>query len=239
MPDIVNEIENIEPKEEISYTEQKVSIINSIKDKHKDLRQASKPVTFALTYMGTFATLMENCGFNEEEAKKIEKAYHDLYQVSDKYCEERVEEAKEKGYIEVAFGLRIRCPLLKFMSSSHLAQQEVRTINNAMGQSYCTLTLRAAVAFNSLIRELGLEEYIVPCLTIHDALYYYVYNDVKIIKLFNDLIVQCFKWQEDTNIKHDSVHLGGEVSIFYPDWAHETSIKNNATEEEIINAITK
>lgn len=34
--------------EEISNQEYKVKVINSIKKKHPDLRQASKPVTFAL-----------------------------------------------------------------------------------------------------------------------------------------------------------------------------------------------
>ena len=38
--------------EEVSNQEYKVHVINSIKKKHPDLRQASKAVTFALTYQG-------------------------------------------------------------------------------------------------------------------------------------------------------------------------------------------
>lgn len=49
MPDIAKSIAEIKTnsKDSTSYTENRVRLINSIKEKHKDLRQASKPVTFA------------------------------------------------------------------------------------------------------------------------------------------------------------------------------------------------
>ena len=62
-----------------------VESINSIQDKYKDFRQASKAPTFALTYQGTHITLMANCGFTLEMAKKVETKYHELYRVSDEW----------------------------------------------------------------------------------------------------------------------------------------------------------
>ena len=59
--------------EEIAKNRAEVEIINGIKNSHKDLRQRSKGCTFALTYAGTWMTLVKNFGFTEEEAKHIEK----------------------------------------------------------------------------------------------------------------------------------------------------------------------
>ena len=65
--------------EEVSKQEAEVEIINSIKSKYKSLRQKSKAPTFALTYSGTYRTLMVNCGFDESTARQIESKYHELY----------------------------------------------------------------------------------------------------------------------------------------------------------------
>ena len=67
-----------------------------------------------VTYGGTYKALMEKCGIaTEEDAKRIEKAYHDLYQVSDQWVAEKVNQACKDGYITCAFGLRLRTPVLK------------------------------------------------------------------------------------------------------------------------------
>ena len=55
---------------------------------------------------------MNNCGFSEEEAKKVEKNYHVMYEVSDAWLEAKLLEASKLGYAELAFGLRLRTPLL-------------------------------------------------------------------------------------------------------------------------------
>ena len=60
-----------------------VESINSIQAVYKDFRQDSKAPTFALTYQGTYITLMTNCGFSLDKAKMVEAKYHDLYKVSD------------------------------------------------------------------------------------------------------------------------------------------------------------
>ena len=52
-----------------------VESINSIEDKYPQERQDSKAPTFALTYMGTWTTLVKNCGFSEAVAKHIETVY--------------------------------------------------------------------------------------------------------------------------------------------------------------------
>ena len=56
--------------------------------------------------------MVKNAGFSEEQAKQIESRYHELYKVADAWAEKLVEEAKTCGYIPMAFGARIRTPLL-------------------------------------------------------------------------------------------------------------------------------
>lgn len=81
---------------------------------------------------------MKNCGFPEDEAKMIEKRYHDLYQESDKWVQDRLTEASQTGYVEVAFGLRVRTPLLHqvrgLKRTPYEAEAEGRTAGNALGQ---------------------------------------------------------------------------------------------------------
>ena len=48
--------------------EEQVKVINSIANRYPKLRQMSKAPTFALTYQGTYVTLMTNLGFSEAVA---------------------------------------------------------------------------------------------------------------------------------------------------------------------------
>ena len=76
------------------------------------LRQESKAPTFAMTYQGTYATLMTNCGFSLESENGRGK-YQALYKVSIDWVNDKLNKAAEVGYITCAFGLRVRTPLLK------------------------------------------------------------------------------------------------------------------------------
>jgi len=208
--------------------------VNTISETHKKLRQASKAPSFALTYAGTFHTLINNCGFSEEEAKSIEARYHELYKESDIYKQKRLEQAAKEGYAEVAFGLRVRTPLLKQVlwgseNVPYEAQAEARTVGNAMGQSYCQLTNRAANAFMDRVSESDYREDIHPIAMIHDAIYLLIKDDPKILRWVNQHLIECMEWQHLPEIKHDEVKLGAELCIYYPTWADETSVPNRAS----------
>lgn len=212
--------------EEVLPQEHNVYRINSIKQLYPKVRQKSKAPTFALTYAGTYLTLMQNCDMSEQKAKQVEQAYHNLYKESDAYCENRIEEARQKGYTEVAFNLKVRCPNLhksvncaRHMSPT--AQKERRTINNAFGQSYCALTMRAFNEFGEILKHSPYKFKILPCVTIHDAVYYLIQDDQDTLEFIKVILEKCFEWQELPEIKHSDVHLHGSLSVFYPDWAHE------------------
>ena len=214
--------------------------VNTIKKKYPDLRQDSKAPTFLLTYGGTYHGMMSNLGWSEEKSKAIEKGYHDLYQVSDAYVQERLKQAAKDGYVEVAFGLRVRTPLLKQVvwNSKGMpfeAASEGRTAGNALGQSYGLLNNRAAVEFMQKVWASKYRYDIKPVALIHDAIYILIRNDVEVVEWANRELIKSMQWQELPEIQHPTVKLGAALDIFYPDWAHSITLPNNADRETILN----
>jgi len=222
-----------------------VESINSIADKYKPLRQESKAPTFALTYQGTFHTLMISCGFSKEKAQDIESKYKKMYQVSIQYVQDKLEQATKDGYVTVAFGLRVRTPLLAqtiygVNKTPKEAAAEGRTAGNAMGQSYCMLNNRAAAAFMEGVRESEYAMDIKPCAHIHDAQYYLVRdNGFGPLMYINKHLPKEVAWQEDPEIWHDEVKLSGSCEIFYPNWNHGFDLPNDCSKEVIIERIIK
>lgn len=222
-----------------------VDSINSIAKKYKGHRQESKAPTFALTYQGTYHTLMNNCGFSKEKAQSIESKYKEMYQVSIQWVNERLEKATKDGYITVAFGLRVRTPLLAQVilntnKTPKEAAAEGRTAGNAMGQSYCLLNNRAASEFMKKVRASEYRLDIRPCAHIHDAQYYLVRDEgYGPLMYMNEHLPKAVAWQDDPEIWHDKVKLSGSVEIFYPNWNHGFDIPAAANEDTIKQRITE
>lgn len=218
--------------------------INSIEKKYKPLRQDSKAPTFALTYQGTFSTLMKNCGFTLTLAKSIEAAYKSLYSVSIDWVQAKLNQAAKDGYVTVAFGLRVRTPLLAQVirntsKTPREAEAEGRTAGNALGQSWCLLNSRAWVEFMDKVRNSEFAEDIRPSAQIHDAGYALVREDMAALMFINKHLVEAVKWQNHPDIAHPDVKLGGECSIFYPDWSNEIGLPPDGTQEDLIAAIDR
>jgi DNA polymerase I len=218
--------------------------INSIQDKYGTERGGSKAPTFALTYQGTWLTLVKKCGFDPDQAKQIEARFKELYKVSIEWVSAKLDEAAQVGYVTAAFGLRVRTPLLHQVirgtsKTPHEAEAEGRTAGNALGQSWCLLNTRAGVEFNAKVRVSEWKLAIKPCAHIHDAQYFLIQDDIGAIQFTNHHLVTAVKWQDHPEIAHPEVKLGGELSLFYPNWAHEITIPNDASEEEIMTVVEK
>lgn len=219
-----------------------VQSINTIETKYKALRQESKAPTFALTYQGTYRTLMKNCGFSESKARMVEAKYQELYKVSIAWVQSKLDKASKDGYITGAFGLRIRTPLLPQVvrgtsKTPNEAEAEGRTAGNALGQSWCLLNSRAWAATMAIVRESQYRADIRLCAQIHDAGYVIIRDNVDALMFMNEHIVREVNWNHHPDIFHDIVGLGGELSIFYPNWSKEIIIPNGATEEEILDIV--
>lgn len=214
--------------------------VNSLKKLAPEWRQESKTPTFLLTYGGTYHGLMKSLGWPEEKAKRIEANYHDLYKVSDQYVADRLKQANKDGYVEVAFGLRVRTPLIKQVlwsdkgSVPYEAQGEGRTAGNALGQSYGQLTNRSMVAFMEKVWESPYAEDILPCSLIHDANYLLIRDNPDIVAWANKYLINEMRWQELPEIQHDTVKLGAALDIFWPHWANAITLPNDADPDTII-----
>ena len=213
--------------------------VNTIKKEYPELRQDSKAPTFLLTYGGTYHGMMSNLGWPEDKAKAIEKGYHDLYQVSDAYVQKRLHQAAKDGYVEVAFGLRVRTPLLSQVvfgtrGMPYEAAAEGRTAGNALGQSYGLLNNRAAVDFMKKVWASKYRLDIKPVALIHDAIYILIKDDIEVVEFANRELIKSMQWQELPEIQHPTVKLGAALDIFWPDWAHPLTIPNNADKDTII-----
>ena len=224
--------------------EDTVESVNSIQEKYKVYRQDSKAPTFALTYQGTYITLMKNCGFPEQKARMVEERYHTLYKVSDDWVQAKLDQAAKDGYVTVAFGLRVRTPLLQQVirgtsKTPYEAEAEGRTAGNALGQSWCLLNNRAGSEFMRKVRNSKHRLDIRPSTHIHDAQYFLIRDDMDVVIYTNTHLVKAVQWQDHPDIAHPDVHLGGELSLFYPTWANEIEIPNYATPEQVHEAIQK
>ena len=238
-------IDSIESISLVTANEYNVAQINSIAIKHKELRNKSKAPTFALTYQGTWLTLMNNCGFTEDEAKNIETNYHKMYKVSDDWVANKIKLAEQQGYLDSAFGLRIRTPViaksvLGNSKTPNLALAESRSVGNAVsGQSYCMLTCRALNEFMERVYASEYKHDIMPVNIVHDALYLMIRDNIHVVKWVNDNLMDCMSWQELNEIKHDKVKLSAELGLFYPDWSNEITLPNNINRKQIKEIVLK
>ena len=234
----------IDRAEKVTAAEHDVARINSIADVYPVERQDSKAPTFALTYQGTYLTLMANCDFSKEMALSIEGSYHDLYVVSDQWVASKLDAACNDGYVTVAFGLRVRTPKLQQVvrgtrATPREAEAEGRTAGNALGQSYCMLNSRAWVEFMQKVRKGPYRAQIRPIAQIHDAGYALIPDDIDILRYVNEHLVAAVQWQELPDIQHDVVKIGGQLGVFYPSWATEIPIPNGASEDQIYDLIAQ
>lgn len=218
--------------------------INKIQDLFPDLRQDSKAPTFALTYQGTYRTLMTNLGWTEEKAKNVETNYRTLYKVSLDWVQDKLNQAEKDGYVTLAFGLRLATPTIHNSNSTRkskrLVEEEKRSAGNALGQSYCMLNNRASLAFMQRVWDNPyMATRIFPCMFIHDASYFYWVNEPEVTKFVNDFLIQEMQWQELPDIQHDQVKIGAELDLFYPNWSKKTTIPNYSSLDQIIELSAK
>jgi len=217
-----------------------VESINSIKKVFPDVRQLAKSPAFALQYAGTWRTLHKNLGFPEEDAKRIEAGFRKMYKVSEDWVNEKVELACRQGYVEMAFGLRVRTPLLQQViwggpKMPQKAAGEARTLGNAVsGQSYGLLNNRAC---NEFMEKVWISPYrydVIPIAMIHDSIYLLIRDRVDIVAWVNEELPKSMSWQELPEIQHPDVKLSAELDVHYKGWHQPITLPNHATIREIL-----
>ena len=231
--------------EEVSLGEYNAHHINSIKASGHKLRSDSKAPTFALQYAGNYKTLMNNCGFSEEEARTIEDNFREAYKVADQYAEDCVTQASIDGYATGAFGLRVRTPLLNQVvlgnqKTPHEAAAEARSVGNAVtGQSHGMLNGRASAEFMQRVRTSKHRYAIHLCSHIHDCVYLYWEDSLDVTLWVNENLIDCMKWHDLPELQHDKIKLSSELDIAYPTWADTVTLPNKLDKKYLIHLLNK
>ena len=237
MPDITQELMGVKA------IANRVLIINSIINRYPVLRQLAKGPTFALTYMGTWKTLVKNFGLTIKEAKQIEINYHELYQVADEWVLQQLIKAQTTGYVELAFGLRLRTPILPQVILESIrtlpseAYKEMKTAANALGQSYGLLNSHSANLFMQRVWDSQYAHIVLPTAHIHDAQYYFIENSIDCLKWVNDNLIECMEWNELAPIQHPVVKVSATLEVYYPHWGSGVKIPNRANYQQIKEAL--
>lgn len=227
-----------------SISTQEYNRLNLLKGKeiYKSIRQRSKTVTFALQYGGQANTLVKNSGFTQLEANKIVSNYKKLFYVSEQEKEDHIKQASIDGYVTGAFGLRVRTPIIRqcvlgLRVTPKEAEAEKRTATNARFQSFGLLNSRAGVEFNEKVRMSKFKCLIRPVAQIHDAQYFLIKDEADALLFANKNLVKAVSWQDDSAIKNEKVKLGGEFSIFYPNWSKECIIPNKVNSYDELSLV--
>ena len=129
---------------------------------------------------------------------------------------DRLHQATHDGYVTVAFGLRLRTPMMgRSVLGLDCTPKEVaaegRTAGNAMGQSYGLLNNRAAAAFMKRVQASPFRYDIKPVALIHDAIYILIKNDPVVVEFANRVLIEEMSWQDLPELEHDTVKLGAEL----------------------------
>ncbi len=227
---------------EIPITKYNVMQIDYFKRTYPKDRNISKPVTFALQYFGSERTLVTNSGFSLEEATSIVQNYKKLYAESEVYKKIRQTQCCVDGFATVAFGLRIRTPVLakSILGNSKTlreAEAEARSVGNAMFQSYGLLNNRASNAFMQRVWQSEYKHSIFMVAQIHDAAYVLMRDNINVVAFANYHLTREMSWQELPEIQHPDVKLGAELDLFYNGWHQPITLPNTDNKEELLNII--
>ena len=230
MPDIVEAYENAETEEE------RIKVINNIKEKYPNLRQDGKPITFQLAYLASPKGVANNLKIPESQAEQMWEAYWDTYKGIKKFVEATEKEMNEKGYVIGQSGLKLRVGNYSAISDKSKKNSILRSAFNMKTQSSARFISEAVIDFTKWIENNGLVGRVIPIANIYDSLYCSLATDItkeeiyKINKNITRLFNRCpDEWE---------VKLGSEFGLGKT-WVEEFTLSNSATLEEIEEVLNK
>lgn len=213
--------------------------INKIKDLAPDLRQNAKPISFLKQYGGGASKIQQVLKCSIARAKAISDNYDELYKVQIQFKEKNRTFAIQHGYVEGAFGLRLRTPKINRKAPDRNgtytftaeAEAESRSSSNMVTQSWGMLTNRAFIEFEQRMTRDHMHKDVMLINTIHDAIYMLIRNDAKVIKWVNDNLIECMEWQEDPMI-HGDIKITADLDVG-PSWDKQYTLAHNMSVAEI------
>ena len=161
-----------------------------------------------------------------------------MYAEADAYVAARLEEAADKGYLEVAYGLRVHCygitrALLNSRNTPYLIQKYLRTLGNAIGQSYGQLNTDAAYKFLMRVYEAGLQHKVHLIGLIHDALYVHWETSNELTAWVNKNLTECMADVHEHKELNHVIKLSADLDLFVESWATPHTLPHNLLPEDV------
>ena len=206
-----------------------------IKKEYGEVRGKSKGPSFAMQYGCGPGKIQQLLKCTKGKADQVYSAFHNLYSGLAEFGQKNKIQGMTNGFVTGAFGLRLRTPKLKSHKSGTRESTEVgseaRSASNMVTQSWGMLMNRAFIEFNNRLEKSPYINKVRLINTIHDATYLLVKAEPEVMHWVNINLIECMEWQEGL-IKSDEVKIGAELD-FGLDWAHQETLHNRASIEEI------
>ena len=134
----------------------------------KEQRSSAKAVNFGIVYGISDFGLAQQLGISRKKAKEYIEQYLEKYNGINKFMEEVVEEAKEKGYVETLFNRRRYIPELK--SNNYMVREfgKRAAMNTPIQGTAADIMKIAMVNLNKKLEEVKIDTNII--LQVHDEL---------------------------------------------------------------------
>ena len=134
----------------------------------KEQRSSAKAVNFGIVYGISDFGLAQQLGISRKKAKEYIEQYLEKYNGINKFMEEVVEEAKEKGYVETLFNRRRYIPELK--SNNYMVREfgKRAAMNTPIQGTAADIMKIAMVNLNKKLEEANIDTNII--LQVHDEL---------------------------------------------------------------------
>ena len=134
----------------------------------KEQRSSAKAVNFGIVYGISDFGLAQQLGISRKKAKEYIEQYLEKYNGINKFMEEVVEEAKEKGYVETLFNRRRYIPELK--SNNYMVREfgKRAAMNTPIQGTAADIMKIAMVNLNKKLEEANIDANII--LQVHDEL---------------------------------------------------------------------
>ena len=144
----------------------------------KDQRQKAKGANFSLMYGAGPKNLSEQLRISIDEARELYETYFRIYSSVGAWKSQQIEAGKARGYVTTKFGRRVT--IREFASPDHwIRSKGERLCINAPIQGAAADYMKIAmVRADAALKEAGLSDRVRLVMNIHDALEFYVRDDV-------------------------------------------------------------
>lgn len=139
-----------------------------IGDVSRDERRKAKTANFGIIYGISAFGLAERMGVSRGEARDLISSYFETYPGVRRYIDDSVAQAKERGYIETAFGRRRYLPDINSRNAVVRGYAERNAVNAPIQGTAADIIKLAMIAIDRRLREEGFKARMI--LQVHDEL---------------------------------------------------------------------